>query len=59
MPNVFTFASVLTSVALVSLAMPVACADEFDPPAFAGSFSGTVTGKVNWVHKSNWRSLWR
>ena len=37
-----------------------ACADEFDPPqAIAGKFSGTVTGKVNWVHNSNtWLMFW-
>ena len=34
-------------------------ADEFDPPAVAGKFSGMVTGKVNWRHNSNtWFMFW-
>lgn len=50
----------LTSRLVVCLLLVASArADSFEPPELAGRFTGTVTGKVNWVHKSNqWFMFW-
>lgn len=44
--------------ATIGLTPTISHADQFDPPAVAGEFTGTAKGKVKWVHQSgNWFML--